>query len=294
MPPFVNPEVIPTGGAIALTFATASGQISISRATSGVSGLSAWTVLASGLASGPPGPLGVNGYYLDVGDQLPGPLSAAAQWVYEITDSTGTTQTAPLMPVSAITIEPDPILSIMMRLLQAGLQNIAPPPGILRPRIMLAMPIDNIPPLPLIAIAPELDQMQEQPIGVDVPKPNSKNIWQIMDLQKHVLRISILSENAVERDYFKDAVLSIFKVLLGTVLAPLGQDVRHGYQAASYQQTKEQVDQVPGFYGCDVMLDITGQFNVVVTTTYGIIAEITFQGDDPEGNIVIQAQVPTT
>lgn len=293
MPPFVNPEVIPTGGAIALTFATASGQVSISRATSGVSGLSAWTVLSSGAASGPLGPLGVNGYYLDAGDQLPGPLSAAAQWVYEITDSTGTTQTQAITPVAAITIEPDPILAIVMRLLQAGLQNIAPPAGILMPRIMLAMPLDNAPALPLIVIAPEQDAMMEQPIGVDVPKPDSQNVWQIMDLQKHVLRVSILSLNAVERDYYKNAVISIFKVLLGAVLGPLGQDVRHGYMAASYQQTKEHIDQVPGFYGCDVMLEITGQFNVVVTTTYGIIAEITLQGSE-EGTVVIDAQVPTS
>lgn len=292
MPPFVSPAIIPTGGAIALTFATASGGISISRATSGVSGLSAWTVLASGLASGPLGPLGVNGYYLDVGDQLPGPLSAAAQWVYQITDSSGTTQTAALTPVASITIEPDPVLAVMMRLIEAGLRNITPPEGINRPRISLAMPLDNAPALPLIVIAPELDQMMEQPIGVDVPKPDNQNIWQIMDLQKRVLRVSILSLNAVERDYFKVAVISIFKSLLGTVLAQLGQDVRHGYQAASYQQTKEALDQVPGFYGCDVMLEVTGQFNVVVTTTYGVIAEITFNGYDDANNTVISAQVP--
>ena len=76
----------------------ASGVMVISRAVSGVAGLSTFTQLYSGA------PLA---YYVDPGEFSPGPLIAASGYVYAVTDLNGTTQVGPVYPAQTIPIKPD-------------------------------------------------------------------------------------------------------------------------------------------------------------------------------------------
>ena len=186
MPQFTSIYAIPTGGAIGLQFSTAaSGTISLSRATSGTSGLSAFTTIYSGASTT------CNGsgqFFADVGDYLPGPLTAAALYVYQLTDSSGSVQSAPVVPVAGTNLEQDGLTALMIRLMQAGISNIQPPPGIATANVYQAMPLVGWPPMPFVVVTPELLQQEEVPIGQDVEKPSLTNTWTQTEQARRVYR----------------------------------------------------------------------------------------------------------
>ncbi len=277
----LKPVPIPTGGAVGITFTTAiSGDITLSRAPFGDTGLGPWTIIYNG----PPlNDKGINQFVLDLGNDIsiPGPLLSTSQYVYQLTDSTGTIQSDPLTPVYSIDLDRIDFSKIMIGLLQGSINSAALPAGINRARAMHVMPLNGLPPMPFVVINPELVQQEEVPIGQDIPNPIAtedltKTIWTRTEFANHVFRVSIFSLNAEERDYYRDLVLATFKISLGYVFAELGLDITHRYQANSFQLQRPTEGMVPGFYGCDVMLEFIGTTNVSVVTTYGIglISEI--------------------
>jgi hypothetical protein len=84
----------------------------------------------------------------------------------------------------------------------------------------------------------------------------------------------VFCQDAQERDFYRDSLLNIFRVLKATVFTPIGYNVSHSYQAASYTDAKEWEGHAPGFYGADLMLEIDGVFNTTVLFNYGVIKEI--------------------
>lgn len=280
--PQITTSVLPTGGAIALDILTsASGAWSLARATSGAAGLSAWTTIASGF-----------NYYtghevvMDVGDGLASPLLPTSQYVYLFTDPSGQAQTGPLMPVAAVDLQQDEMTRIIIRVLQGMFNALVLPAGINKPNVTHAMPLVGFPVMPFVVCYPELVQQNEVPVGVDVAQPDENNLWENHEIVHRVYRVTVYSNNAVEREYLRDAVIACFRSALAFFLNLIGHDLRQRWQAASYQQGAEQKGLLPGFYGCDIMLEFSGVFPISFTTSYGLIKEITVDAS------TIHVQVP--
>jgi hypothetical protein len=269
--PVISATVIPTGGAIRLDlpnyFTTASGvtAMTISRAVSGTSGLGAFTLLFSGS----PQPV-----YIDVGDATPGPLIASSGYVYQVTDSTGTSQIGPIVPGPSLLPQTDPLTNILIRLLQAGISNMTLPPGFIAPQITTAMPVGGLQALPFIVINLDLIQQSEVGIGQDVVNPNAGNDWTIWVNAKRVWRVSVLSQSVEERDFYRTALISIYQVILATVFDQLGVGVTRDIQAASGTDISEPTGRIPGFYFADIMFTADGVLNTTIVTGYGLIETI--------------------
>lgn len=287
--PKVEMSVVPIGGAVMmklpeyLTPPSGVTFMAISRAVSGASGLSAFSTIYSGS----PMPA-----YVDPGDGLPAPLSALnGGYVWNVTDDRGTTQVGPVVPASSLVPSPDYLSNLLIRLLQGGINNLVYPANIPAPiggpiQVTTQMPQGGWQAMPFIVVNLDLIQQMEVGIGEDVnlPGPLPVNQWTLWSNAKRIWRVSVFSQDAGERDFYRDSLLSIFRVLKATVFAPLGLDVSHSYQAVSGTDAKEWEGHTPGFYYADLMLEIDGVFNTTILSTYGIIREI-------DVNIVV---VPST
>lgn len=264
----ITAYVIPTGGAVGLQL-TGTGGWTLSRAVSGDTGLSTFTQIGSGTF-----PVSGQIFFLDVGEGMPGPLSPTGTYVYEFTDDAGTVQSPGLVPVLSVDIQQDGLTAAIQRLLQGFINSLKIPGKAPRPQVLHAMPLQGFPPLPIIVVYPELGQQAEVPIGKDVENTDATGTWVNSELADRVYRISILAANAIDREFYRDAVIAFFKVGLSYFLSQIGQDVRQRWQAANYQVTGDNQSLSPGFYGCDISLEITGVYNISVTTTYGLISTI--------------------
>lgn len=274
--PVVKLFSVPTGGAARFEMpgylVPPSGvtSMTLSRAVSGSTGIGPWTRLYGG----PPLPV-----YVDAGDSLPNPLAANLNYVWRVTDSTGTTQVGPLAPASSVASGPDYLTNLFIRLLQGGVNNLTfpptiPPPVGGPPRITLEMPQQGWQAMPFIVVNLDLIQQTEVGIGEDVVNPTPGNDWTLWSNAKRVWRVSVFSADAQERDFFRDSILTIFRVLKATVFSQIGLNVSHSFQAASGTDAKEWEGHTPGFYYADIMLEMDGVFNATVLTAYGIVERI--------------------
>lgn len=294
MPPTVNLTVIPTGGAVRLDMPGyvqspgASGNITsmtLSRAVSGATGVSAWTTLYSGE------PLPV---WVDAGDNMPAPLDGSTPYVWQVADATGTTRIGPVVPAPSLTFEQDGLSQLLIRLLQAGVNNLTLPPGVQPVQVTTSMPVGGWQAMPFITVNQDLIQQTDVGIGQDVPNPDESNAWTIWMNCKRIWRVSILSAAAEERDFYRDSLLAIYQVLLATVFAPIGQNVTHTVQAASGNSVDEQEGKSPGFCFSDVIMELNGVFNTHVITGYGIIEKfsVTVTPTGGSGTVTDTIQVP--
>lgn len=264
--PSITYSIVPTGGAINLFPVASSGATSmvLTRYVSGSTGLGPGTVLVSGA---------VVPYFLDVGDQTGTALVGANEYVYELSDSGGVVYTPGIYPSSEITIVPDQLTEILLRLFEAGVNNLVPPPGIKTPSFRHAMPIDQLPALPLIVLNQSLLQQEQIPVGQNVENADESGDWTLTGFAKRIYLISVLTRDPIELEYFRDAVIGIFNAILGSVMSQIGINVSHRYQAASGQDSEDST-RAPGFYYSDMMIELTGTYNVGITTNYGIIQTI--------------------
>jgi len=269
--------LIPTGGAVSLSI-SASGATTLSRAVSGVSGLGAFTQLYSGPAIQ---------YYLDVGDLLPAPLVATDQYVYQLTDTSGTLTSSPITPACFLNLQIEPLLSILIRLLQAGINNLVPPTGINKAQVIQAMPLGGLQPMPFIVCNLDLKQMSDIPIGQTAEQVDKDGNWTMTGFARYIFRTSILATNSLDRDFYRDAVVGIFLSIIKSVFSPLGLDIRHNYQASSGQVANDTDAKAPGFYYCDVLTTFEGTFNTLITPSYGLMNTITFTGYSETDNVPV-------
>lgn len=274
MPPQLTATVVPTGGAVLLQmpgyFTTAAiaaaGTVILSRAVSGASGLGAFTQLYAGR------PIGA---WVDAGDLLPSPLLAGNGYVYQLVDQTGAVQVGPAFPASAL-VQPatDSLTELFIRLIQGGIGNLALPAGINPVQVTTQMPLGGWQALPFIVVNMDLVQQQDTMIGEDVLNPDANNNWTIPVYAKRMWRITVLSRNAKERDFYRDSLIAIWRVLKATVFAQIGLDMRHDFQAASGTDVNEWEGKAPGFYYADVMCTIEGAYDNIILTNYLVIKEI--------------------
>jgi hypothetical protein len=264
--PVVNLHVIPVGGAVRLHMPgylqppADVTSITIARAVSG----GTFTTFYSG----PP----VENY-IDCGDSTPLPLSSAMSYLWQVTDVTGTTQVGPAVPASSVISTPDALTQLLIRLLQGGINNLTLPLGFILPQITIKFPQNGLQALPFIVVNLDLIQQTEVQIGEDVVNPNPGQDWTLWVNAKRVWRVSVLSADAEERDFYRDSLLMLFRVLKATVFTPIGYNVSHSFQANSYTDVNEWEGKTPGFYGADLMMELNGIFNTAVLTNFGIIQE---------------------
>ena len=148
------------------------------------------------------------------------------------------------------------------------------PDDVERCQITTKMPQNGFQAMPFMVVNLDLIQQTEVQIGEDVPNPSQNGNWTIFANAKRVWRISILSRNADERDYYRDTLTAVFRVLLATAFTPMGLNVSHSFQAASYTDANEWDGKVPGFYGADLMMEINGIFPAAIVYNYGLIERI--------------------
>jgi len=263
---------VPTGGAAFLSLPgyliPPSGVtfMALSRSVSGSAGLSAFTTFYSGA------PLPA---YVDCGDGTPAPLASGTNYVWQVQDDLGSIQLGPIIPSNNIVSQPDYLTNLLIRLLQGAIDSTTLPPGVNPTQVTTKMPQNGWQALPFIVVNLDLIQQSETQIGEDVPTINPPNLdWTIWSNAKRIWRVSVFSRDAQERDYYRDMLLSVFRVLKATVFAPIGLNVSHSFQAVSGTDAKEWEGHTPGFYYADLMLEIDGVFNTVVLTNYGLIEHI--------------------
>ena len=270
-------SALPTGGAVLLAFygaetgkfAPPSGVTSMTISRS----FGTPTVFTP-IYTGPPVP-----YWVDVGDGASTSsdvLSATTSYEWQAEDSTGTTQVGPVTPSSAILTVPDGLTQLLIRLLQAAVNNAPLPAGVVvaPAQVTTKMPSNGWQALPLIVVNLELFQQRDTAVGQDVIHPLPNNQWTLPGWVRRMWRISVLSQNADERDFYRDTLMIAFRALKGTLFSVIGQNIRHDFQANSGTTGDEWIGQGPTFYWADVMVTLEGVFDVTVLTGYGLIEQI--------------------
>ncbi len=264
---------VPTGGAVMLEFPgyfpvpSQATSLTISRSIAG-SGI--WTVIYQGP------PVGV---FIDVGDGTPRPLDPTISYIWQAVDYSGTTVSAPVTPAASFIGVPDQLSQILIRLLQGAINSMRLPPGIQPTQITTRMPQNGWQAMPFIVVNLDLIQQTEVQIGEDVLNPTPDNNWTLFANAKRIWRVTIMSQDVEERDFYRDTLLAVFRVLKATAFGPLGINVTHAFQAASYASAAEYEGVAPGFYAADLMLELDGIFPAAVLTHYPVITEIV-----PDGN----------
>ena len=259
---------VPTGGAVLLQFPgyfpppLAATTLTIRRA---VVDSGDWVTIYQGP------PIGV---FLDVGDSLPAPLDGATAYVWQVSDGTGSVAVGPITPASSFVNEPDQLTQVLIRALQGAINTLVLPPGVQPAQVTLKMPMNGWQAMPFIVVNLDLIQQTDTQIGEDFPSPNPANVWTLFANAKRVWRVTVISQAAEERDFYRDSLLAAFRILRATAFSPLGFDVSHTFSASSYSSSAEWEGLTPGFYGADLMLEVNGIFPAAVLTNYPVILEV--------------------
>jgi hypothetical protein len=278
-----------------MTTAT-SGSVVLSRATSGASGLSSFTPIYSGATLSDTGEAT---FFLDIGDNTPGPLQGGVQYVYQLTDVNGTVQSPPVIPASTINIERTNYSQIVVALLQGAINAAQLPNGYKPARVMAAMPLAGFPALPLIFLNEDLNQQENIPIGVDnetvgdLIQPGRVNIWTQTEQDSYMLRLTVISLNSDERYFYRDFIKAVMRMSMAYAFSQFGADLEHSFQANAYQEVDQTNNVMPGWYACDVLFSFTATANIAVTTSYDLIETILGTYSDYEGNVVVETENPT-
>jgi hypothetical protein len=267
--PAITTEILPTGGIVALTLSSADqvGPWILTRSIVG-SSLPAVTVY-NGPPLSPPQAPAFPMDWIDAGDGDVLPLSPTKSYTWTFTTQAGTVTTAAVTPACMITVLPDDIADLILKMLQAGIESLRIPAGFAnKPKIMHAMPLTGQPSLPIISFNEDMLQQSFVGIGDSVNPDTVANSYSVSAVVSRRYSITIMATTVQERKFYRDSIISIFRTMCGPALNRLGTNITHKFQAADSQVTSR--DQSPGFYYSTIMLDLDGMFNVEVTTDYGI------------------------
>ena len=174
--------------------------------------------------------------------------------------------------------------ALLIRLLQAAINNLTLPPGIPPAQVMTRMPANGWTAMPFVVVNLELIQQSDTEIGEDFANPGNDNVWTLFANARRIWRVTVQSQSAEERDYYRDTLLAIFRILYVSPYSYIGLNVEHSFQAVSYTSVEEWQDVIPGFYCADLLLELDGLFPATVVTNYPIIQNIvsrpTFLNDE--------------
>lgn len=269
--PSITATVSNTGGAIVLNLAVSSGlnpdttNITINRYSGSL------TNPSTTLYSGPSIPV-----YVDVGDQLPNHLDFNTTYFYSITDTNGTTTTLGILPMAKLVVTSSYLDGMLFRLFTAGIHALDVPAGITKGteiRVLQELPFSRGEILPCIVMNLDLLQQQEVPIGraIDTSFTN-KFVIPTFALRRY--SIWILTRTARDRDFYKDACVSVLLSIMTDVMNTLGQNYTYSFQSAQNQIVDPSPEFAPGFYESNVVMEMLGSYNIEIQTNYGLITHI--------------------
>jgi hypothetical protein len=272
--PVVEVASVPTGGVVILTMPE---YVGVLPAPTDVMTIQRTTVLSDTqntgwvtIYNGVPVPT-----FVDVGDVSADALFPQNTYQYTVTDSTGTTISATVQPTATLVTRSDGMTNLFIRMLRGALTAISRPPGVPPIRVFNAMPTRTNEAAPLVFVNLDLLQQKYVQIARDIIAPNNDNQDSAPFYCLWMWRVSIFGQNAEERDFIRDSIITIWNSLHKSVFPTLGYSMEHDVQAASYQLSQELRGIAPTFYGADVMCSMTGVFNSIFFTNYGIIETIT-------------------
>lgn len=221
--------------------------------------------------------------FVDIGDGTNAPLNSGNLYVYSFETANGKAVTPALSPACTITVNQDEMGQILYRALQSGINHLSIPAAFQnRPQVMQAMPLAGVgtPALPAITFNDTLLQQGDIPIGQDVDTDATYNFWEVAGLARRHFTIFVMAGNATERDFYRDVVIALFNSALGPILNKIGANATHRFQASSSQLVGRETE--PGFYFCEILLEFTGLYSVGISTSYGLIEEISFNISETE------------
>ena len=214
-------------------------------------------------------------FWLDVGDgpsTSSAPLDPNTEFTWQAIDNTGTTQ-ATATPSPSISTVPDGLTQIVIRLLQAACDN-APGAAVAhvqRPQVTTRMPQGGWQASPFVVVNLDLFQQSDTTIGQDIAAPPVDGQWTLWGWARRIWRISVFSQDADERDFYRDTIMVALRALKATLFSQVGMNIRHDFQASSGTTGDEWIGQGPGFYWADVMWNLEGAFPVSMLVSYGTI-----------------------
>jgi hypothetical protein len=224
--------------------------------------------------------------FVDIGDQLQTPLDPTKLYRYTFTTVSGSVSTDDLSPAVTLTLEPDSLTQILIRALQAGLRSLVIPTEFKkRPSVFHAMPMGSLPPLPFVSVNDTLLQQDSIPIGQNSVPMNTENRYAVGGLANHGYTIAIFTTTSQERTFYKNAVIGIFTAALGPIMEAIGENATHRFIANSSQMVSE--DTQPGFYYVEIGLEMVGNFQIGVSTQYGVINEIDFTDTNTGDEVIV-------
>ena len=268
--PSISSFVSPTGGVIVLKIIPSTGVDLVNTPASLIRHEGSLVGSGVPIFSGAPLPL----VYIDDGEKLPKYLDFGTTYFYTYTDPGGTVTTPGIVPSSQLQIFGGYLDKLIFRLFSAGMSSLAVPKGFNQIRVLESMPLSMGSAgtyFPFVVMNLDLEQQEAMQIGQNVEfYENNVNIMPLLVFRRYSL--SILSHNAYERNFYKDAAIIVLQTMMFALHA-IGQNVEFSFEATQ-NQVSDGVES-PGFYEAVIMLDFTGQFNISFYTNYPIIESIT-------------------
>ena len=273
--PSITYSVVPSGGIISLTLASklATGW-SLTRYVD-TGGVLSNPITVPIVAPTPPIVAGsfTQVVVLDVGDGTNAPLDPALSYAYTFTTSAGSVTTAAIPVAVTLEIVQDELTLILIRVLQSGLKSLAVPNLFKnKPSVFHAMPLTGQPTLPFVAVNQTNFSQSMVPIGQQNITNYQSNTATMPSMAKRRYNIAVITTTVEEREFYRDAIVSIFLTILGPLFNSIGQNVSHDFLVENSQVTADAM--APGFYYSEIMITVEGTFNTILTTAYGTIASI--------------------
>jgi len=268
MPTGVIATASPIGGVASFLiggYATGAGaQMTVSRAVSG----GAYATIYSGSPAV---------FYIDAGDAglsgsapQPTPLSSGSNYFWQFSDPSGTVTVGPIQPIPTLIYEGDKFTELIIRCLQAGVNNATLPGKIQRATVMHDLPLGGFPALPFVSVTMQSEEQEETGIGQTGINPisNENYAWSIPTLARRCWRVSVYGREVITRDFYRRLVTDILVGMLPDIFTGLGQNVTHRFISSTGQEVEDKKGQVPAFYFADILFELTGLFNVSVALNY--------------------------
>jgi hypothetical protein len=283
--PTVTTSVVPTGGTIVLNITLGSPTLDINTTSISISRYTGSLANTPVVVYDGPNLL----IYFDDGEMLPNYLDFNTEYFYAVTDPTGTTTTEAITPTPSVVVYSNYFDKLLFRLFSAGMNAIAVPAQYNAIRVLQALPLtmgSEATQFPFVVMNLDLEQQEHLQIGEDIDASfTNLNIIPMIIMKRY--SINILSHNAQERDFYKDATIGVIMTMMQS-FTEIGQDFSYNWQASNTQETAGNMS--PGFYASVIMLEMTGQFNVSMDTSYGLI-EIIAPVITESGSVVVSGIV---
>ncbi len=277
-PPTIDAFIVSTGGAIRLDLNSTDTNYVLTRSNVSTNTTS---VLYSGVND--------SCLYLDIGDGYTTNVNYLPSGVYNytITDSYGSTTTPNIIPTVYLTVFPEELDKIFIKLMKAALDALIIPNGFSKAQVYHAMPLGGYPPLPAVVIQQELLKQSEIPIGQQVYK--DEDDMNMLSIATRRYSAAILSRNSEERDFYRVAIIGCFEAICLDVFSYLGNNIRHSFAVDSSMESTDEPNASPGFYYADCLLSFDGNFFVGINKQYPVIQStaVTVSGSATGSNVVI-------